>query len=90
MGGVTYDVLVVFRSANGRNDWYLVKPEDVPDWVKEVDNMARLVDGEVCMNAQSESGTDWFMALPMPTPEDIDVWMAAQTKRAERAAKRMH
>lgn len=63
MEDIEQGVLVVFRSENGRDGWYAVKQEDVPDWVKEVDNMARLVDGEACMDATSESGTDWFTVI---------------------------
>ena len=89
MSEIKQSFLVIFKSANGRDGWKPVKPEDVPDWVKDPDNVSRLVDGEACMDPTSESGTDWFMALPLPEQADIDAWVAAKEKRAKRA-KRLH
>jgi len=85
--GISEGMFVIFRSENGRDGWKPVKPEDVPDWVKDPDNMAHMVDGEACMDPTQDSGTDWFMALPLPPQADIDAWAAAQAKRKRRAAK---
>lgn len=87
MSQLEFGTYVVFRSENGRDGWQPLKVGEVPDWVKDPDNMARLVDGEACMDSTQESGTDWFMALPLPTQAEIDAWMAAQAKRKRRAAK---
>lgn len=82
-------VLVVFTSANGSDGWTPVKPENVPAWVKDPDVMARMVDGEACMDDEQESGTNWFMALPMPTPQDIAAYQAARARRLARKEKRV-
>ena len=39
--------LVILRSANGEDDWTPVKPEDVPDWLRDPDVMGRLVAGNI-------------------------------------------
>lgn len=80
--------LVIFISPNGEDHWTPVKPDEVPAWVQDPDNMARLVAGEVCMCDVEESGSNWFMALPMPTPQDQAAFQAAQAKRARRMEKR--
>ena len=38
-------LMIILRSPNGEDGWTPVKPEDVPDWLKEPDAMGRLVDG---------------------------------------------
>lgn len=56
-------LLLILRSRNGRDGWVLVKPEDVPAWVKSPDNMAKLVAGEMCMKSdEGVDGSDWFRA----------------------------
>ena len=39
------DEIIVFESENGTPPWKMVKPEDVPDWVKEKGIMGLLMDG---------------------------------------------
>lgn len=85
----TFGVLVILTSPNGIDGWTPVKPDDVPSWVKDPDIVARMVDGEACMDDTQESGTNWFLALPMPTPQDIAAYQAAQIRRAERRQKRI-
>lgn len=41
--------IVVYSSDDGEN-WDLVKPEDVPNWVKDPDVMGWLVKGNMCRN----------------------------------------
>lgn len=36
-------IAMVFKSPNGVDQWELVKPEDVPEWLKEPEVMARLL-----------------------------------------------
>ena len=56
-------LLVIMRSANGRDGWTPVAPADVPAWVKEGGNMAKLVAGEMCMKAdEGMKGSDWYRA----------------------------
>lgn len=56
-------LLIILKSPNGRDGWTLVKPEDVPAWVKEPHRMARLVAGDMMMDpTQGENGTDWYRA----------------------------
>ena len=43
-------VFVFFASENGRDGWRLVKPEDVPAWVKEPEVLGQLAIGNVAQN----------------------------------------
>lgn len=76
---------VIFTSPNGRDGWMPVKPDAVPEWVKDPDNMARLVEGDACMDPTSESGENWFMAMP---EGDVASIVAAHLKREKRKAKK--
>lgn len=61
---ITFAQLVVYRSEDGRTNWQPVKGEDVPDFVRDPDVMARLADGEECMDcAQGNSGSAWYRAV---------------------------
>lgn len=54
---------VILKSANGRDGWELVKPEDVPAWVKEPERMARMLAGDMVMDpTQGAAGSDWYRA----------------------------
>lgn len=53
--------LIVYVSANGRDQWHPVKPEEVPAWVKAPEVMARLVSGEECMDC--ETASSWYRAV---------------------------
>ena len=79
--------LVILASPNGRDGWRAVKPEDVPEWVKDHDNMARLMAGEMCMKAdEGESGSDWYRARAV-TEADTQAMQAAAEKRERRAER---
>ena len=38
--------LIIFSSPNGGDNWTPVLPKDVPEFVKDPDVLARLVDGD--------------------------------------------
>lgn len=80
--------LIIFSSPNGRDHWDPVLPEDVPEWLKEPDVVARLVAGEECMKA-GESENRWFYAEQAPTEEDIRRMVSADQKQARKNAKRV-
>lgn len=55
--------LVIFVSVNGRDNWHPVKADEVPEWVKDPDNMGRLVAGEACMKCdEGDAGSLWYRA----------------------------
>lgn len=59
-------LLIILKSANGRDGWEPVLPADVPEWVKNPDVMARLVAGDmVCDPTIGEYGSDWYRAERM-------------------------
>lgn len=56
-------LIVVWKSANGREDWEPVLPDDVPAWVKEPHRMAKMIEGDmICDPTEGESGSDWYRA----------------------------
>ena len=56
-------VLVIYKSANGRDGWCPVFPADVPEWLKAPEIVGRLVAGEQCCDvAQGPAGSDWYRA----------------------------
>lgn len=78
-------MLVIFSSPHGRGEWTLVKPEDVPEWVKDPDNMARLVEGETCMKCdEGETGSLWYCAMPV---DDAVRFQQANLKRLRKAER---
>lgn len=78
--------LIIYRSENGRDGWEPVGPDELPDWVKHPDNMARMVAGHECMNAaEGEKGSAWYRAVPVA---DLRRMAATQEKRERRAAKK--
>lgn len=68
MSGLKQANLVILTSVNGRDGWHPLKAEEVPDWVKTPDNMARMVAGYQCMDpTQPDDGSAWYRAIPAPT-----------------------
>jgi hypothetical protein len=58
-----YANMIIYRSPNCRDDWTPVLPQDVPDWVRDPDNLAQLVEGNACCDpALGEAGSDWYRA----------------------------
>jgi len=78
--------LIIYRSTDDCETWVAVKPADVPEWAKDPDVIARMVDGEACQNDESE--WEWFIALRAPNLEDVMLIAAAKAKRLRRATKR--
>lgn len=55
--------LVIYRSANGRDNWEPVAADAVPEFVKDPVTMGRLVAGEQCMDAgEGTRGSAWYRA----------------------------
>lgn len=79
--------MVIQRSENGRDNWQPVKPNDVPDWVKDPDNITKLIQGEQCMRPKDgNAGSDWYRGVM--TNEDRQSLVAAMERRAQRDSKR--
>ena len=79
--------LVIFQSPNGMDHWTPVLPADVPAWVKDPDNVARLVDGEACSLDPEAPDAVWYMALQMPTEADLQAYSLAAARRAKRRSR---
>lgn len=62
--GIKQDNIIIFTSVNGREPWHPVKPEEVPEWVKHPDNMAKMLSGEECMKCdEGVAGSAWYRAV---------------------------
>lgn len=79
--------LVIFQSSTGMDSWSPVLPKDVPDWVKDPDNVARMVGGEACSLNPEAPEAVWYAALRMPTVADLKAYSLAEARRAKRRAK---
>jgi hypothetical protein len=51
---------VIYQSTDEGKTWFPVKPELVPDWVKDPDVMANLLRGENAQNADAPLA--WYRA----------------------------
>lgn len=81
--------LIIYSSPNGRDNWQPVKPEDVPQWLKDPERMAHLVAGEMaCKNDEGDRGSDWYKAVRVLPQAEVETIRRAQAKRVRRAAKR--
>ena len=64
-------LLVILRSPNGEDGWEPVKPEDVPDWLKDPMVMSYLVDGQMAQGKVNVVLPDelrpWYRAELVPT-----------------------
>lgn len=87
MSTLDFGTLMILTSENGTDNWKPVLPADVPEWVRDPDNVARLVDGEACQDITQDSGTNWFMALRMPTAADLQAYSLAEARRAKRRSR---
>lgn len=78
--------LIIHASDNGRSNWRPVDPAAVPAWVKEPDNVAHLVAGEMCMKAdEGDKGSLWYRAeqLPMLLPGETNALRLAHKQLAQ-------
>lgn len=80
-------MVVILRSETGRGGWQLVPPAEVPEWVKNPECMARLVEGrQSAMKAdEGDKGSAWYMAR---CPEEAAAIINAQLRRARKMARR--
>jgi len=66
MDGMKQARVVIEASVNGRDEdsWHPVHEKEVPEWVKDPDNMARMVlRGEQCMKCdEGDKGSLWYRA----------------------------
>ena len=65
-------MLIVSVSKDGENDWHPLRWDEVPEWVKHPDNMARLVDGEMCQAKKLVDGeSSWYKADRVVEPKIV-------------------
>lgn len=67
---MNYGTLIIYSSPNGESDWTSVKPGDVPDFVKDPDVLARLVDGDACADTSEGEATVWYAAQRVLTEDE--------------------
>ncbi len=69
--------LIISMSLNGRDNWQMVKPEDVPAFIKDPDTMAKLVAGQMACNPRmGDKGSAWYIADRVADPVTLAVDMA--------------
>ena len=68
---------IVYRAEHPDGPWEPVKPEDVPEWVKEQEVLGRLLQGMMAMDKEGEIftgsnnepfeyGSEWYRAEELP------------------------
>jgi hypothetical protein len=80
--------LVILASVNGRDGWFPVKPEDLPDWVIAPETMGRIVAGDVCMKC--DDGRDGSLWYRKATTDDFVSLALHDWAARERAARVVH
>ena len=86
-----YAQLVILASKNGRDDWFPVEHSEVPEWVKDPDNMGRLVNGEACMKCdEGPTGSLWYRAATTEEMSDMERIIAAHKKLERRRQRTLH
>lgn len=81
---------VILRSENGRDGWQPVAQENVPDWVKDPDNMRQLVAGNACcLTTQGPKGSEWYRLELLEENEDTHALKAAAEKRSRKNLQRL-
>lgn len=58
MRKIAYASAIVYVSPDGHGKWTPLMSDDVPDWVKDPDVMARMLAGEDC-----SIGGPWYLAV---------------------------
>lgn len=61
--------LIIWRSPDGEKGWKIIKPDEVPDWVKHPDVMGRLVAGD--MVTDQKHSPFWYRAEPTPSAQEV-------------------
>lgn len=67
--GMKQAELVIWRSPNGRDQWQMIKPADVPEWVKHPNVLGRMVAGEMASDVRNDPF--WYRAEPAPSDKEI-------------------
>lgn len=77
--------LIILASDNGRDNWAMVPPFEVPEWVKTPENIGKMMRGVDCMKAdEGDKGSKWYRAIRLSDYRHI----IKQEQRAQRKAKR--
>ena len=71
---MVHGTLIFFSSPDGDlmpgKTWTPVLPKDVPEFCKDPDVLARLVDGEACADTTDGAATIWYRAERVMTDAD--------------------
>lgn len=78
----TYAQLVIYKSLDCET-FEPVKTDDVPEWVKDPDVVAHMVDGEAVHN-DDEPDSPYYIAKRVLTDEDESALMKAYVRRGRR------
>lgn len=72
---------LVYSSPDGKTGWRLVKPGDVPEWVKRPAVMGRLLAGEIAKENH--------VGLALPARLGLDLWYRAERVMPDAESKRI-
>lgn len=64
MSSVGMGNFVIAVSENGENGWKLLKPAEVPEWLKNPDVLGQMREGFIAHNDKAPDG--WYCAVQVP------------------------
>lgn len=68
--GMKQAELIFWQSPNGRDQWKIIAPAEVPDWLKgNPDAVAKLVAGDMVMDPTQSLW--WYRAEPTPSAQEV-------------------
>jgi len=63
--------LIIQSSADGEGNWINLMPLDIPEWVKEDQNIGRMMSGDmICYNEKQPYR--WYRAYEIPESEKLN------------------
>lgn len=82
-------VFVMYQSENGRDNWTLVHPDDVPEWLKDPEVMGQLVCGHMAMKTdEGPRGSPYYRAeVVLPQGDRVRLTQALRAREQREASR---
>lgn len=67
---MVHGTLIFFSQPDGDQNWTPILAKDVPEFCRDPDVLARIVDGEACADTTDGQATIWYRAEQVMTDAD--------------------
>ena len=78
-------IFVIYGSKNGRDNWFPVKPEDVPEWVKDKEVLGHLVNGNCAQRCDDDSELIYRAEVVLGAQDEAKLREALETRELREA-----